>query len=333
MGRIPARSRGGPVGLVCLGVSKCPGTIYDQGMSNPDSRIHPIRGDAAASYLKDRVQSPRYLDGTSRQCLSGRTALHRDADERSGRVSELLFGEAVTLYDTNDEGWAWVQSSRDGYVGYCPSAVLGEVIDPTHACLYPLAHVYREPDFSRSPVSEIYSGSPVRVLETRLSVRPSAPRIEFSYCDSLGWVVSSALRAAALSRQGALGAVRKLIGTSYLWGGRSAYGIDCSGLSQLYFSYLDMNLPRDSDQQRDWDGFAEVEPETLQGLLVGDLVFMPGHVVIASGNGNCIHAQATTMCVIEEPLERMLGQRDLGLGDTRARRLRGSGLRVPGEAS
>jgi len=39
-------------------------------------------------------------------------------------VTEALMGERVTIYDFNDEGWAWGQLANDGYVGWLPAAVM-----------------------------------------------------------------------------------------------------------------------------------------------------------------------------------------------------------------
>ena len=105
----------------------------------------------------------------------------------------------------------------------------------------------------------------------------------------------------------------------YLWGGRSAWGLDCSGLSQLFYAYQGILIPRDADQQE----------HTFQGIAVsevrvGDLVFFNQHVAIclglnASGKMHLLHANARHMCVTIDTLG------EGAYGETLERKLRGFG--------
>jgi cell wall-associated NlpC family hydrolase len=61
----------------------------------------------------------------------------------------------------------------------------------------------------------------------------------------------------------------KFLNTAYLWGGRSVFGIDCSGFTQVVYKFLNVPLPRDAWQQAEK---GELVP-SLQDVVCGDLAF------------------------------------------------------------
>jgi cell wall-associated NlpC family hydrolase len=85
----------------------------------------------------------------------------------------------------------------------------------------------------------------------------------------------------------------------YLWGGKSVFGIDCSGLVQVSLTSAGIGCPRDSDMQCDGLGRALSAAESKH-LKRGDLIFWKGHVAIVRDAEAIVHANAHHMATVIE---------------------------------
>ncbi|MBT3802821.1 MAG: C40 family peptidase, partial [Bacteroidetes bacterium] len=84
---------------------------------------------------------------------------------------------------------------------------------------------------------------------------------------------------------------KRLLGIPYLWGGRSTFGIDCSGFVQSLFKLANIALPRDAYQQKEFGHVVD-----LNESIAGDLAFFANeegrtsHVGVIMEDQKIIHA-------------------------------------------
>ncbi len=210
--------------------------------------------------------------------------LRLDAAHRSEMVSQLLFGETAEILASNGL-FTQVRCLYDGYEGWCQSNQLG---------LVEAADVEREvPLLNGEWDMQIqYQQQPMHIpLGSSLGLWVGGGRgvsIANVTIPGVPWNPAKMTLTANSIRQKAF----QYLNTPYLWGGRSVYGIDCSGFAQQVYRFFHISLPRDAWQQA---GKGEVVG-FLQEAVCGDLAFFDNeegritHVGILLGPDSLIHA-------------------------------------------
>jgi len=260
-----------------------------------DRRLNAFRQDLADSRLKGKIAASAYTDGKPAQVGMSAIPLLRRADPLSPMDSQLLPGERVTVFDEGD-GWSWVQAETDGYVGYVASEGLSStLIDPTHWVSARQTIVLADAEQICAPLGCLSLGSRVCVAEEGE---------RFHRIASGGWIYTGHLRPIGEFETDPVAVADQLLGLPYLWGGLGFGGIDCSGLVQLSFAVCGFACLRDSDQQATSIGTAQpLEPRDWQR---GDLIYVPGHVLIVRNETEVIHATGYQWSVIVEDTETVL---------------------------
>lgn len=261
-----------------------------------DRRLTPANGRVAHASLRGLIEAGRFTRGRPARIRPPVTDLL--AAPEGARDRQLLMGTPVTVLERR-AGWAYVIAGDDGYCGYVATRALAPPQAATHIVTQRSSHLYSAADLK----------SPDR-LAVSMGTRLAITGVERGFALTGEGLAIPAQHIAPLDTAlpDPVAVAESLLGTPYLWGGNSAFGLDCSGLVQLCWRMAGRAAPGDSDLQAREMG--EVLPDRAK-LKRGDLLFWKGHVAIVVDPKRIIHANGHTMSVAYEDtaaaIERIAG--------------------------
>ncbi len=259
-----------------------------------DKRVTLIRDGIAAISLEGLVAADEYRALSPRRCATGRTLVRNAASRGAPMISELLFGEAFDVLFEQD-GFAFGQGRRDGYVGFVDLAALRPAGEPpTHRVSALSTLAFSRPDIKAPEPAIAPQNSLLRVI---------GREGRFVEVEGLGFVIEAHLALVGVHDRDPAGVALSYLGAPYLWGGRTVAGLDCSGLVQQALTACGRFAPRDSDQQQ--AAYPEIGQDQLRR---GDLVFWPGHVAMMIDEARIVHANGFHMQTAIEPLSEALAR-------------------------
>jgi cell wall-associated NlpC family hydrolase len=256
-----------------------------------DPRLTPARPDLAAKYLEGKVKAARFVAGEEFEIVDSIAPLRVGPSSDAEQKTQALKGERVTIYDRNGEGWAWGQLNSDGYVGWLPDRALAKPFaPPMHKVTALLTLAFPGPSIKLPPTATLPLGA-------KLAVRGDDG--SFAVTQEGWYVPRQHLGTLDVNESDFVAVAERFAGTPYLWGGKTGFGIDCSGLVQVALNAAGIGCPRDSDMQEEGLGRILSQPES-QKLQRGDLIFWEGHVAIARDTETIVHANAHHMATAVE---------------------------------
>lgn len=231
-------------------------------------------------------------------CLQPYIPMRSEASERSEMVSQLLFGDTFRITDEVPH-WFFIERDCDGYTGW---------IDwKTAVILSELDYLRYVNESASAPLLRLpYNQAQKKVHgQTAMAWLPWGARI-FNIDDSgitfhmegIRFDVSPTayvppVSATSMSRTACakflVQQAQLLLNVPYLWGGCSAFGLDCSGFAQTLFRFIGIALPRNASQQAECGTKVAFEDR-----LIGDLAFFGdggkvSHVGLVGDNEQIVH--------------------------------------------
>lgn len=203
-------------------------------------------------------------------------------------TSQLLFGDHFEIVEVINR-WILIRTAYDDYHGWINAEQYTGIDIESYVALHDLKHIlglqinHTLTQLKDKQQLNLIAGSSLPFFKTgQISINYELYEVARSVVVPDKNKFNEEIMSAALF----------YLHTPYLWGGRSPFGIDCSGLTQMVFKQFGIRLKRDARQQVEQG----IVVDFLQSARAGDLAFFDNdegniiHVGIMLGNREIIHA-------------------------------------------
>jgi len=211
-------------------------------------------------------------------------ALRKEPHHNAEMISQHLFGECCTILESIP-GWIKIKCKYDNYEGWCQASHLEEIDEDlfssankklTAGWVNEVSYNGKKMFIPFGSSLATFKKNKTRWQENIISHNTDTynPDKEKLNKKNIKWISA------------------KFLNTAYLWGGKSVFGIDCSGFTQSVYKFLNIYLPRDSWQQAESGNTIEF----LADVNCGDLCFFDNdegritHVGILLNDHQIIHS-------------------------------------------
>ncbi len=195
-------------------------------------------------------------------------------------ASQLLFGERFAAESTQGD-WVFGRCVHDGFPGYMHRDALDNCLDPpTHTVAAMWTPVLRAASLAAEPRDFLCLGSRVSILEQRY---------QLGRIGEEAWIYKAHVVEGELLQPDYVETAKRFLGVPFVWGGRSTYGFDCTGMIQVALGLAGITAPRDTPEQLEALGQPVESPrrgdlfylERAEGIFHAGLFVSETHVINA----------------------------------------------------
>ena len=215
-----------------------------------------------------------------------------EPNSHSERLSQALFNESLDVLKEGKK-FSFVKLGQDDYKGYVRNSFFSDndlQDDGEYMVSASIAIAYKEPDLNAPAVG---------ILPFTSIVKANEKMDDFIQCETIRYgeiylalddlvQVNQKPKVTRESLPMFFESVKRFIGVPYLWGGKSFFGFDCSGLIQTNFRFFGIDLPRDTKDQI--KAGTEIPRDRTKP---GDLLFFTRHVALALTEKRFIHSNSS----------------------------------------
>lgn len=215
--------------------------------------------------------------------------VRREPSERSEMVTQVLFGEHFEILEYLP-GWCHIVMAYDGYQGWVDHKMITLISERQYHKIGKSGSAVTTDIFT--PVA--IPGDQFVMLVAGSTLPVWRPYLREFSIDGESFVMTGNVSYGKVKnpRELIINQAIRYFNAPYLWGGRSPFGIDCSGLTQIIYKMAGVALPRDAGQQVHQGKMLSFIEETMPG----DLAFFDDeegrivHVGIIWKQGKIIHS-------------------------------------------
>ena len=202
--------------------------------------------------------------------------------------SQMIYGEKFKIIKKSNN-WLKIKTNYDNYTGYIKNKKFLIKSNPTFKIYSLKSKIFEEINGKfRKTNKFLYFASRISKIDENK---------EFLKFEKNKWVKKKDLKKINHIERNYNKIFKSFLNSKYLWGGKTADGIDCSSLIQIYFYYNKIFFPRDTKDQIKF-----CKKKNKKRFLKGDVIFWKGHVGICLNQSKFIHSYGPRKKVLIMPI-------------------------------